>query len=277
MPEWLALSMADGLGRLALLWARRRRVGEDHLAQALPDMSAADRRRMLRRSCGQFARSAVESLVLRPRWGTARFLDRIEASPELVRSVDSLKGEPVIMVTGHLGAFEFCASWLHTQGFAIGVPAKEPHNWYVARSLARARARAGFETVPRRGALASMLRRLKAKQMAAFAVDQNQHRRPAFVPWFGRLAATERAPASIALRTGAAVLFLTCVRRAGGRYSLDGQILRPVGDPQTKATPEQLDALLLSINRALEAAILQNPEQYLWIHDRYRTRPENAP
>ena len=105
------------------------------------------------------------------------------------------------------------------------------------------------------------------------ASDQNAHKNPIFVPWFGKLAATERAAASLALRTGAPVVGVWCYRKpCGTRWSIGGEMIRPAS-ASAKASEESVGELTLAIHQTLEEAILKAPGQYLWVHNRYRVRP----
>ena len=118
-----------------------------------------------------------------------------------------------------------------------------------------------------------MLTHMKSGGAVILATDQNAQRAPLFVPWFGKLAATERAAAAIALRTGAPVLVCWCLRtNKFGKYRVGVATLRQKCDKQP-ATDEAVYALTEKMHNKLEAVIRQHPEQYLWIHDRYRTRP----
>ena len=88
-----------------------------------------------------------------------------------------------------------------------------------------------------------------------------------------RSAATERAAAALALRTGAPVLVFWCTR--GERpltWDFDCELVRAAAEPG-RAADDEVIALTERMHRTMERAILRHPEQYLWIHDRYRVRP----
>ena len=126
--------------------------------------------------------------------------------------------------------------------------------------------------VQRQGAVRHLLRHLKDGGQLMLATDQSAHHNPLDVPWFGRPAPTERAAAAIALRTGAPMLVSWCYRPpAGGSWQFGARLIEP-GGPSRPVDDAALVELLGRAHAVLEGAIRRRPEQYLWIHDRYRTR-----
>lgn len=272
LPAPWVLALGDGIGRLAWLSARRRACGRRQIGLALPELPPAERDRLLRRSCGQLGRSAVETLVV-----AGRFRDRIaehfdweDGARELLAAQ---AGRAPVLVQAHLGGFEAFGAAVAALGLRPGFTMRMPKNVYVARELVASRAGWGIELFPRRGAVRRMLGHLRGGGAVILATDQDAHHAPIFVPWFGRLAATERAAAAIALRTGAPVLACWAIRQPGVlRYRVGARLLREGG---ARAADDDVAVRELTgdIHAALEPVIRAHPEQYLWVHDRYKTRP----
>jgi KDO2-lipid IV(A) lauroyltransferase len=107
--------------------------------------------------------------------------------------------------------------------------------------------------------------------MVGILLDQNATRAEGvFVPFFGAPASTSKGLALLALRTGAPVVPIFLRREPGGRHCVDvGPALPPPPD-------HQIATYTAAFNRVLEAAIRRAPEQWLWMHDRWRTRPREA-
>ena len=131
----------------------------------------------------------------------------------------------------------------------------------------------------RRGGIRGLARALKQGALGLQAVDQNQRLRGVYVPFFGKLASTERAAATLAVRQGYPVAISSCVRIGKGfRFRIQLHEVIQVTVPANKEdVAAHVIQLVLRINQRLEKAILTYPEQYLWIHDRYRTQPETNP
>lgn len=273
LPARWALALGAGLGRLAWLIPRRRRAGREQLGRALPGLAPRERDRLLRRSCGHLGRAGVEIVLASRRLG-ARAAERVEFEPGARELLERLRGRPLVAVLPHLGSVDLAGAALARAGMRPAFPMRTPSNFYTARWLERARAGHDVAVIPRHGAVRRLLQQLASGGTAVLATDQSAHHAPVFVRWFGRLAATERAAAALALRIGAPVLVFWCTRRAEPlRWDFGCELVRE-GEPPARASDQDVIALTEKVHRALERAILRRPEQYLWIHDRYRVRPE---
>ena len=128
----------------------------------------------------------------------------------------------------------------------------------------------GVRELRGKNVIASMVQVLREKGVLAVIVDQNMlPKRAVFVPLFGRLAATTPAPAVLAERTGAPVILAALFRLSDGRFRvrMAGPFpLRGEGSARTANLMEDL-------NRSLEGMIREHPEQWFWVHRRWKTRP----
>jgi Kdo2-lipid IVA lauroyltransferase/acyltransferase len=273
LPSRMALGLADALGRLAWLSARRRRCGREQLGRAMPQLSAPQRDRILRQSCGHLGRSAVETMVVLQRFRDTGLEHQFEFEAGTTEQLSAVAGKSAVLVQAHLGAFEAFGAAAASLGLNPGFTMRSPTNYYVGKRLVDSRAGWGIELFPRHGAVRRMLSHMKKGGAVILATDQNAHHSPVFVPWFGHLAATEKAAAAIALRTGAPVLVCWCVRTGVvGRYRVGCTTLRGAAEGR-RASDDDILELTHQMHQALEPVIRQYPEQYLWVHDRYRTRP----
>ena len=272
LPESWVAGIVGGLGRLAWWSPRRRAVGRENLAQAMPQLDAAERDRILKASCRSLGLMGAEALVFGPRLHGGAFSARLDFEPGAEELLRRHAAGPAIVIQPHLGSFELGAAGLCVAGMQPAFPMRMPSNWYVAQRLLAHRSAWDVTVLERHGALRPMLRQLQQGKQVVLATDQSAHQNPIQVPWFGRLAPTERAAAVLAFRTGAAVLVSWCYRpRPGGRWQLGARLIEPAG-PARQADEAAVIELLSRVHAALEEAILRRPEQYLWIHDRYRTR-----
>lgn len=272
LPEAWMFGIARSIARLAWWSARRRRVGRFHIAQALPEVDAKARDLILKRSCGHLGMEAVEVLVYSERLREG-FLEHVTFEPGARERLQSMRGRGAVLVQAHLGAFELGGGALGQLGLEPAFPMRMPNNYYLGKDLVRGREGWGVTLLPRKGAVRRMMAHLKEGGNVVLATDQNAHHAPIFVPWFGVPAATERAAASLVLKLGTPLLVFWCLRDAApGRWVMGCEILEE-GGTRKAATEQAVLALNERIHHRLEDVIRRHPDQYLWIHDRYRTRP----
>lgn len=277
LPVGAQCALADRVGRMAWWSARRRRAGRAQISRALPALSPAERDRIVRASCGHLGRSAVEVLTIGHR-SSKVMTEGIRFEPGARETLHALRDQPLMAVQPHLGSADGGCVGLALAGLQPANPMRLPNNWYLGQWITQARSGNGVQLLDRHGAVRGLLKQLKSGRCAVLATDQNAHHAPIFVDWFGYPAATERAAAALALKTGAAVVVFWCPRDAvAGSWTFGCTLLRGVSEP-APADDESVRSLTLRLHQEMERAILRWPEQYLWIHDRYRTRPaEDSP
>jgi Kdo2-lipid IVA lauroyltransferase/acyltransferase len=138
------------------------------------------------------------------------------------------------------------------------------------------RARGGVRSIWRghEGAVRQMLRALKAGEILGLLIDQDTRAQNLFVPFFGTPAATPRAAADLALRTGAAVVVGFCQREGEQGYRLRmEEVPVPAAGPDAASREAAAWALTAALSARIEAAIRRAPEQWVWMHQRWKTRP----
>ncbi|WP_350356873.1 lysophospholipid acyltransferase family protein, partial [Escherichia coli] len=133
------------------------------------------------------------------------------------------------------------------------------------------RARGGVRSIWRgqEGAARAMLRALRSGEILGILIDQDTRVQSLFVPFFGELAATPRAAADLAIRPGASVVTGFC-HRVGEGYQLS---MEEVPVPQAGDREAAALELTAALSSRIEAAIRRTPEQWVWMHQRWKTRP----
>lgn len=275
LPPFVSLRLVEGAGRLMWRVPRRRRIGMDHLAQALPALDPAERARIGRESCGFMARGVAETLVLGEHVRPEEIESFATFEPGVRELLLAQRDQGAVFVHGHYGSMEGLVGLLGAWGLRPLTVVRLPNNFYVARVLTAGREGWGVDLTTRDGALKRLHSRLGERGSVIVPMDVNARRGGIFVPWFGRLASTEPAAAWLALRTGRPLIVCWGVRLPERRWTVGARLVRPESPPE-KPEEESLVALTTAIHAALESAILRHPEQYFWIHDRYRTRPPGA-
>ncbi|MFQ5551709.1 MAG: lysophospholipid acyltransferase family protein, partial [Gemmatimonadales bacterium] len=180
------------------------------------------------------------------------------------------EGRGVVLVTGHFGNWEITGATLAANGLPMDVVIRSLTNRRLDRYVREVRTRLGMRVIDRTSAWDRLLARVRAGRIVGLAADQDAHRDGVFVPFFGQLASTHRAPALLAIR-GGATLFVVGVRRVGPRrYEFWCKRLDVAG-------PRDVREHVLELTRGwmgeLERQVRVSPEQYFWHHRRWKTRP----
>jgi len=183
------------------------------------------------------------------------------------------EGHGLISLTAHIGNWELLAGIFGCKGFGGAVLGRriyyEPYNrWAVGLRQAL-----GVTTIYRDQSPKELLKRLAQSEIIGILPDQDiESLKGVFVDFFGRPAYTPVAPVKLALASGAPILPNFLIRVKGDRYKIVlGEVIRPRRDLKREEAVERYTA---SWMRACEAVIRQYPEQWAWMHDRWKTTPE---
>lgn len=181
-------------------------------------------------------------------------------------------GNGVILATAHMGNWEVMGAMCRDIGVSFTTVYRPLDNPLLDRWIRETRAAAGQEMVPKWGALRPMLKALRKGGMVVLLVDQDARGHGVFAPFFGAPASTIPTPAELALRTGATLLTGTSVR-VGPGFRYNGAVDPPVEVRETTDHAADLARITADINARIEAAIRRAPEQWLWSHRRWKTKP----
>lgn len=275
LPRSLAMSLGRGAGRLVGALDRRHlAIADENLRHAFPDWDHARRLRTARGVYAHFGQMIVDIL-----WLHGHSRDEVMSRLDVIgrEHVDRAmaKGRGAIFVTAHLGNWEVIGL-AHGWTFGpIAVVARPLDNPALDRRMCAFRAMAGNRVVYKTDALREVIRALHAGGGVAILIDQNvQEKDGLFVDFFGRPAATTTVAAALAVKTGCALVPGHTTIGPDGRY-------RAVYDPPIEWTPsgdKQADIAFITqaLTRVIEGWIREHPDQWLWIHRRWKTQPAPA-
>jgi len=257
------------LGRLYRhLDARRRRLVRTNLSQAFPERTPHEIEELSRAVFAHFG-GIVADLLRSLDEPVEALLARIEIrNPEIAREAAASK-RGFFFLTSHLGNWEYGALAAASIGFPMTVVARPLDNARLEARLRAFRERTGNTVLPKADAAREILRILRHGGAVGILADQHaQGADSILVPFFGRPASTTSAPARIADRTEALILPADVVRFGPGRYRLT---FRPLVDVRLLPAEERAPGPLTArINRVIEASVREHPEQWLWLHNRWR-------
>lgn len=278
LPWRAAVRIGAVLGHVAYwLDGPHRRVALTNLRFAFPRLSPRERARIARAAFTNLGRTAAEFTHL-ARMGPDGFQRwvRLDDPGAWERACAALETRGAIILTGHVGNWELLACAAGILGHPITIVHRRQHNPYVDRLLARVRAAGRVETLPKWEAARGVLRTVRARRPVAIPFDQNAGPGGVFVEFFGEPASTVSGPVRLAARTGAAIVPAFMVREPDHFHHrvliLPEVSLVATGDPQRDVL-ENTERL----TRVLETVISQYPEQWVWMHKRWRTRPPGRP
>jgi KDO2-lipid IV(A) lauroyltransferase len=267
LPQPALLAVAAVLVPLAWLpLARRRRIAAANLALCFPELDAAGRRRLLRRNLRATLMGALE--LLRAWYAPARALRGlavVEGVPELSRAL--AEGTGVLLLTSHFTHTELAVRLLsEALGLRPRGVVRRNNARCVESELERARQR-NFQPTLEKKDVRGLLRSLLVGELVAYSGDQDFSYGSEFVPFFGVPAATLVGTPELAARGKARMFVLWSRREPDGRYRLQ---VEPAWPGWEQASPAEASAMYM---RALETQVRAAPEQYLWVHRRFKTRP----
>ncbi|MGA2809055.1 MAG: lysophospholipid acyltransferase family protein [Terracidiphilus sp.] len=289
---WLVLAVARPLGRMprgmarrlsglltfAVYWSlgRLRRVGQRNLELALPGLPARERNRILR---GVFRHLG---------WQLVEFCRMTRYTPENTRGwirtegldhylAAQARGKGVLIVTGHLGAWELSSFYHSLTGHPMGMVIRPLDNRPLDEFVNGIRCLHGNRVLPKDDFARGLLRAMRAGETVGILMDTNMTPpQGVFVKFFGQEACTASGLARVALKTGAAVLpgFMLW-EPAERQYVLHfgpELALEQTGDAEA-----DIVAATQKCTAAIENWIRRYPDQWLWIHRRWKTRPAGEP
>ncbi|HPD14181.1 MAG TPA: lysophospholipid acyltransferase family protein [Planctomycetota bacterium] len=272
LPIGAHLGLGRVLGALTRLADRgHRRVAEENAAWALglsPEEARALVRRVYRNVCTNFVEDLMLPKILRKMKLTD--FSRVEGAEHLRAAL--ARGKGAIVVTGHFGNWELAGRALgHTAGSAL-VVARTLSNRLVEERARRFREEGGLKVIGRQGALRQVLSHLRAGGCVAMLIDQNQRKGGVFVPFFGKLASTVPSPASLALKLDVPVL-AGYTYREGHRLFHCFHCDPPFELIRTGDHKADVVANTAMFTQRIEEFVRKHPDQWFWLHSRWRKRP----
>jgi Kdo2-lipid IVA lauroyltransferase/acyltransferase len=248
------------LGCLApYLFRREARRAHAQISTMLPHVNAA---KTTRRMFVHFAESI---------WELCRMHQSVPTLDAAARRVlDEVLAEKkgVVLITGHIGNWEILGQAIAVAGYPITYIARRAYDPRLTAWLHQWRTSLGVQILWRnRNSGRAILRVLEKNRLMAFLIDQDTATAGTYVPFFGRPAFTPTTPAALALRTGAPVIFCWHHRR-GKQHTIN---IERIHYSPTGNTERDVLALTVILSARLESVIRAVPEQWVWMHKRWRT------
>jgi KDO2-lipid IV(A) lauroyltransferase len=277
---WRLLSVLPSEGRLNVSWwvlraillfiPKRIASMRSNLRQSFPEKSAEECNRIADDSVRNIARGLAAFARLPP-------AEKIGQTDWIVgHGVEHLRkaaadGKGAITFTAHYGCWEVLPSFIMHHAKKGGIVLRPLDNPKLETLIARTRSVSGSAMIPRNNMLRQGLRLLHDKGVLGILIDQNFAPGGVFVDFFGRLAATAPIVSILARRTGAVAL-PTHTRWIENKVHVFIEPPLPLSDDPDLDIAMAKDTL--AMNQAIERWIREDPTQWLWLHNRWKRRPE---
>jgi KDO2-lipid IV(A) lauroyltransferase len=272
LPEAFAYRMGDILAGIWYRCAKKNRMrSEQNLKTAFPHWRPEERKRTAQAVFQHLSRSAIE--LFRFYGGKYELQNYIyfHNLDRLRRALDMGKG--VIVISAHLGNWELLACAASAMGFPMRVVANRIRNPQIDRLLNRSRAAAGVATIFRDESIVRMLRLLRDKKVLAILMDQDSHYDGIFVNHFDKPTYAARGPAILTLASGAPIIPVFIAREADGHHSI--YVEEPVAVNASGDREQKIKHITQCCMDVVEHYIRQFPDQWVWMHQRWKTRPKH--
>ncbi len=276
LPLRLNRALGPGLSALAIrILGRSRKRIDNHLEMAFPDLSTEERDSIARGCSRHFGLMLGEiAWMWRAKPGDVENLCEFEGTEHIREALEAGRG--AIVLTGHCGNWEMLSARLPIAGVPLTGIARELDQPQLNRLVVDLRTRSGAQLILR-GPTAGrdILRQLGDNRAIAFLNDQDIKSVPGvFAPFFGRPAWTASGSAMFAIKKQAPMLPGFIHRRPDGSHKV--LIHPPLPIPTDGTLEDKIQELTATANAAIERQIRAYPEQWVWMHRRWRTQPPES-
>ncbi len=274
LPYRFAVKLGGALGSLAFYLVKDARlIAEENLKNAFPEKSPEEIRKIAREVFVNQGKNAFE-LFSFPKLSRDAILKivEIENREELFKPRESGKG--IIMASAHCGNWEIMGASFAALGIDVNVIARKIYIEQLNNMLVRFREEKSVKVILRSGSNAArlMLKALKKKEIIALLIDQDTDVPGVFVNFFSKKSFTPSGFATLALKTDAALLLALDVRMPDDTHKA---IVKPVKLVKSGDMEKDIIENTQNVTSLIEEHIRNYPDQWVWIHRRWKTRPED--
>ena len=269
IPWRVAQAWGRALGSLGYRLSKRyRRVADKNLRLAYGEsMSEAERRRITKGVFQSFAQALFEFLKA-PSLSDEEVRRMVPVSAEQYAHIDELRarGKGLIVISAHIGNWELLCRRGSMDGYKFSVVARKVDDG-MSEVADYIRESGGYEVLARGNSAKPILQKLKQGGIVAMLPDQKSE--DVFVPFFGRLTGTVAGPAALAIRTGAPILIVFCLRKSDGTYIIE--MAPDIDQTSTGDLDADRTRIMADITAEIEKIVRKYPDQWLWLHDRWKS------
>jgi len=271
IPRPMGLRIGQAIGRLLFTVDKKhRRIATENVSRAFdwPAQSPEVCRivRQVFMNLGMMLFEIAWAARLDPAQHARYF--RIRGAENYYRAME--KGRGALLLTAHMGNWELFSIIAHMAGIPANVVYRPLDNQALDDAVKQIRCRYGAKLIPTKYAFYRIAKALKKKACVAMLMDQNvDYYNGVYVDFFGRRACTNRGMAYMAVRTGAPVVPVFMLREPGGYLA---EVLPEIPMIKTGDLQKDIEENTARYNAAIEAIVRQYPDQWFWVHQRWKTK-----
>lgn len=271
LPRKLSLSIGVYLATTVFLLSRRQKGRAcRHLAQSL-GIGQLIARQLARRSFQNMGKNLMEFMQLPGMSSeTIHQLVTFEGREHIDKAL--AQGRGAIILTAHFGNWELLGASILANGYTIRGITRQLRSKRLEAIVSSHREKVGWQGIDRDRSVREVLRCLKRNELIAILADVDTRTRGIFVDFFGRPAYTPYSPVALALKTGAAILPTFIIRQPDDSHR--AIVESPLRLHRSEAKAEELLVNTQRFTKVIESYIRRYPEQWIWIHERWKTQPE---
>jgi len=247
----------------------RTKVARQQLREAFPDKDENWIKKTPREVYRNMAMVAAE-LARVPKLKGEKFEEWVELDGEEFVGAALAKGKGCIVVSAHLGCWEYHGAYAANKGYPVTYVVAQQSNAGIGKIIDERRSAVGIETYQRKNAARGVISALKRNRLLAIMIDQDAGKNGVFVPFFGKSASTTRGVATFAIKLGAPILMITGYRSSDGRSISK---IQPVDCESSGDFDRDVERITAEMTGMIETEIKKTPEQWLWLHRRWKTKP----
>jgi KDO2-lipid IV(A) lauroyltransferase len=274
LPEKMLNGFASGMARLAYIFAvKQRRIALESLAIAFGEEKDKKEIDSIARACFEImGKGMIELIYFMEHPELIKGRVRIEGREHLNRAFEEGKG--VIGVSAHFGSFPLMLLWLIQEGIKTNAIIRYARDEKMERYFQFKRQSLGLNTIystPRKACVDNSIKALRNNEFLFIPLDQNFGTAGVFVDFFGRQAATATGPVIFAQRTGAPILPMFIIRENDNAHKI---IVEPALHIEAKeGNDATIQHNISRITKIIEKYIRKYPQEWGWIHRRWKSRP----
>ncbi len=277
LPYETCLSYGRGLVMLLYPIAKKhRKIAYENISYAFPELSEEDKLILLKKSflhLGTLLAGSLWAPRLTRKWMDEHFVYDDNSLKIEKQTIE--EGIGVVLISGHLGTWEILVQSMGARMKGAGIY-KKIRNPYIDKWLRNLRENNGIKLVPMEDSV-QVVKMLKNGYWVGFGSDQNAGKAGIFVDFLNRKASTFQGPALMAYLTGSKMLVYSALSGENGKVLIRVNDLGIINKKEFPDRDSAIRAYTEKWTNALENEVRQFPEQYFWVHRRWRTKPGDFP
>ncbi|MFW5855718.1 MAG: lysophospholipid acyltransferase family protein [Bacillota bacterium] len=267
-PTSLKKSLGRGFGKLAYkITPGRRQIAAENIKRALPAKSQKEIDKMVKAVYDNLGKVMVEFILLKKLdKNNLKNLVEIEGENHLKRAANSEEG--VIIYSAHFGNWEWLASILALKGYKLSAIAQEQSNKLFNKKVNQIRKEKGIEIIPKGVSVRNVYKKLKDGECVFILGDQNAGKKGWKMQFFNLDTSAYNGAVKLAQKTGARIVPAFIARKGWLNFKIT---IHPSLQVNKSADNKKLKGILQELLSITENTIKENPEQWFWLHRRWKT------